>query len=123
MPIFKIKKNADKTITFNFITEDGKHVPYKIGDKITEGGIDYKYVDNREFTVIRKQSGEYSADVNIPNTLTIDDVVYDVVAIAVSCADVVGMVGANKRIGLAVACKGDAFVGLACVDVDVACCA
>ena len=30
------------------------------------------------------------------------------------------MVGANKRIGLAVACKGDAFVGLACVDVDVA---
>ena len=82
MPIFKIKKNADKTITFNFITEDGKHVPYKIGDKITEGGIDYKYVDNREFTVIRKQSGEYSADVNIPNTLTIDDVVYEVVAIA-----------------------------------------
>ena len=46
---------------------------------------------------------------------------HDVVAIAVSCADVVGMVGANKRIGLAVACKGDAFVGLACVDVDVAC--
>ena len=48
---------------------------------------------------------------------------HDVVAIAVSCADVVVMVGANKRIGLAVACKGDAFVGLACVDVDVACCA
>lgn len=81
-PVYKITKNADGTITFNYISEDGKYVPYQVGDKETVDGITYQYNDNRTWKVAPKADGKYEGNLTVPETFTKDDILYTVVGVA-----------------------------------------
>lgn len=81
-PVYKITKNEDGTITFNFIEEDGVANPYKTGDVVEVDGLTYKYLDNKEWTVTAKENGKYEGNVNVPETFVKDGKTYTVVAVA-----------------------------------------
>lgn len=83
-PIYKITNNADGSVSFNYMEEDGVPVPYNVGDLIEENGNSLKYQGKKNWIVYAKENGAYTGDVNIPNTFVKNEKTYNVVGVGES---------------------------------------
>ncbi len=90
-PFYRVVKNEDGSVSFNFMETNGKPVPYQIGDVMETDNVQMEYLGEKEWAVIAKKGSAYAGEVVLPETFERDEKVYKVAAVAsgafASCPD------------------------------------
>lgn len=90
-PFYRVVKNQDGSVTFNFMEVNGKPVPYQVGDVVDAGDLTLQYLGKKQWTVLPKREGSYSGHVVLPATFERDEKTYKVTAVSAgafaSCPD------------------------------------
>ena len=90
-PFYRVVKNQDGSVTFNFMEVNGKPVPYQVGDVVDAGDLTLQYLGKKQWTVLPKREGAYSGHVVLPATFERDEKTYKVTAVSAgafaSCPD------------------------------------